>query len=71
MEQGMEPGIDIRRRKDGSIDIGHYLTIARDEREAALRRGVWALVTAPGRLRRGIVTISAELWNAALRSEKA
>lgn len=43
----MEPGIDIRRRADGSIDIDHYASIARVERIATTRRCAWAIIGLP------------------------
>ena len=71
MENGMDPGIDIRRRKDGSIDVEHYLRIARAERRAALRGGTWAIVTALGRLPGRICGAFAVVRSAVLRSQKA
>jgi hypothetical protein len=43
----MEPGIEIRRRSDGSIDIAHYETLARAERIATVRRCVRLMLTLP------------------------
>jgi hypothetical protein len=46
----MESGIDIRRRRDGSVDIEHYVRIARAERIETIRRCVWTIGAAHSRL---------------------
>jgi hypothetical protein len=46
----MEPGIDIRRRSDGSIDTSHYEAIARADRLATVRRHMGAGLASMGRL---------------------
>ena len=60
----MEPGIDIHRRADGSIDIEHYLRDARAYRAAALKQCAWSVVALPGRLLRWIARLGTNLRDA-------
>ena len=64
----MDPGIDIHRRADGSIDIDRYIRRARADRDASLKRCVWAAIALPGGLLRWL---GAALRDAFRRSERA